>query len=99
MEEYKPIYEKKCSKCGKVFYSYNNHIIEMCSQCYIENKALTSIKEIVELSKEDIEKNNPDVSAVLDIEELKNLKTIVEMIDKLEYKIRNIRDIVGDLNG
>lgn len=42
-----------------------------------------NLKEIVELSKEEIENNNKELTAILDLEDLKELKLLLEKFDNL----------------
>lgn len=44
-------------------------------------KAIKNLKEIVELSNEEIEKNDENISAVLDLEDLKALKIVLDSIE------------------
>lgn len=44
-------------------------------------KAIKNLKEIVDLSKEEIEKDDENISAVLDLEDLKSLKIILDSIE------------------
>ena len=49
-----------------------------------EKKAIENLKEITELSKEEIKNNNRNACAVLDIIDLKSLNTVLSLITKLQ---------------
>lgn len=45
-------------------------------------EAKRNLKEIINLCKDDIKINNKDITAILDLEDLKSLKVILEASDK-----------------
>lgn len=52
-------------------------------------EAINNLKEIVDLSKEEIEANDENVSAVLDCTDLKALKIVLENIEQEKYQEEN----------
>ena len=55
------------------------------------NKNIKDIAEIIELSKEEIE-NNKDISAVLDLQDLKSLKYLFDSYNYIIDKMKEVRD-------
>lgn len=53
-----------------------------------EKQAIKNLKEIIELSKEEIKNNNKNISAVLDIIDLKSLNTVLNFITKLQKEVK-----------
>ena len=45
-------------------------------------KAKRDLKEIINLCEDDIKINKKDITAILDLEDLKSLKVILEALDK-----------------
>ena len=45
-------------------------------------EAKRNLKEIINLCEDDIKINNKDTTAILDLEDLKSLKVILEALDK-----------------
>ena len=55
------------------------------------NKNIKDIAEIIEVSKEEIE-NNKDISAVLDLQDLKSLKYLFDSYNYIIDKMKEVRD-------
>ena len=75
-EENIPFYmedDKLLDKIKKYFYEERNIDCE---------KAKKNLKEIVKLSEKEIENNDENVHAILDLEDLKSLKIILDNIEK-----------------
>lgn len=53
-------------------------------------KSIENLKEIVSLSEEEIEKNDKNISAVLDLEDLKSLKEVLDNIKENELDLTTV---------
>lgn len=73
----------KCIQCKNFFEADSDENLDFCSEeCKQEHdNKYKNLKEIVELSKEQIDNNDENVSAVLDLEDLKELKQVLEEIE------------------
>ena len=49
-------------------------------------KAIKNLREIVELVKEEIDKNNENTTATLDLEDLKSLQIVINKIESEDKK-------------
>lgn len=61
-----------------------------------EEEIINNLKEIIELSKEEIEKENENITAILDLKDLKSLNILLDLYNKekeknkeLEYSLKN----------
>ena len=53
-------------------------------------KSIENLKEIVSLSEEEIKKNDKNISAVLDLEDLKSLKEVLDNIKENELDLTTV---------
>ena len=56
-----------------------------------EKEAIENLKEIINLSKEEIKNNNENVSAVLDLYDLKYLYIVLNIIDRLQKENEDLK--------
>ena len=57
-----------------------------------QRKAIENLSEIVNLSKEELQKENENITAILDYEDLKSLDTVLSLIKEQEKQI----DLMAD---
>ena len=61
-----------------------------------QRKAIENLSEIVNLSKEELQKENENITAILDYEDLKSLDTVLSLIKEQQEKMKN-KDKLIDL--
>ena len=68
-----------------------------------QRKAIDNLSEIVKLSKEELQKENENITAILDYKDLKSLDTVLSLIKQQQRKIENIttnyEDLIADVSG
>ena len=58
-----------------------------------QRKAIENLSEIVNLSKEELQKENENITAILDYEDLKSLDTVLSLIKKQQEEIENTKEL------
>ena len=68
-----------------------------------QREAIDNLSEIVKLSKEELQKENENITAILDYKDLKSLDTVLSLIKQQQRKIENItthyEDLIADVSG
>ena len=68
-----------------------------------QREAMDNLSEIVKLSKEELQKENENITAILDYKDLKSLDTVLSLIKQQQRKIENIttnyEDLIADVSG
>ena len=62
-----------------------------------EKEAIKNLKEIIQLSKEEIENNDQNTTAILDITDLKSLAIILNMLEHTQTK-KSLKGIINKQN-
>lgn len=57
-----------------------------------QRKAIENLSEIVNLSKEELQKENENITAILDYEDLKSLDTVLSLIKEQQEEIDLIKE-------
>lgn len=65
-----------------------------------EEKAIKNLKEIIDLSKEEIENNDENTTAILDITDLKSLAIVLDLLEQKDKEIaeERIKYLSSNLN-
>lgn len=63
-----------------------------------QRKAIENLSEIVNLSKEELQKENENITAILDYEDLKSLDTVLYLIKEQQEKIENLQKELNEEN-
>ena len=63
-----------------------------------QRKAIENLSEIVNLSKEELQKENENITAILDYEDLKSLDTVLSLIKEQKNKIENLQKELNEEN-
>lgn len=56
-----------------------------------EEKAIKNLKEIIDLSKEEIENNDENTTAILDITDLKSLAIVLKALEQKDKEIQELK--------
>ena len=59
-----------------------------------QRKAIDNLSEIVKLSKEELQKENENITAILDYKDLKSLDTVLSLIKEQQEEIELIKEYV-----
>lgn len=59
-----------------------------------QRKAIENLSEIVNLSKEELQKENENITAILDYEDLKSLDTVLSLIKEQQEREELIKEYV-----
>ena len=57
-----------------------------------QRKAIENLSEIVNLSKEELQKENENITAILDYEDLKSLDTVLSLIKEQQEEIEKLKN-------
>ena len=57
-----------------------------------EEKAIKNLKEIIDLSKEEIENNDENTTVILDITDLKSLAIVLETLEQKDKEIQELKE-------
>ena len=57
-----------------------------------QRKAIENLSEIVNLSKEELQKENENITAILDYEDLKSLDTVLSLIKEQQGEIEGLKN-------
>ena len=63
-----------------------------------QRKAIENLSEIVNLSKEELQKENENITAILDYEDLKSLDTVLSLIKEQQEEIENLQKELNEEN-
>ena len=57
-----------------------------------QREAIDNLSEIVKLSKEELQKENGNITAILDYKDLKSLDTVLSLIKEQDKKIEHLKE-------
>ena len=63
-----------------------------------QRKAIENLSEIVNLSKEELQKENENITAILDYEDLKSLDTVLSLIKEQQEEIESLQKELNEEN-
>ena len=63
-----------------------------------QRKAIENLSEIVNLSKEELQKENENITAILDYEDLKSLDIVLSLIKEQQIYIKKYNDTTEEMN-